>query len=733
MSNIKVLVCGSYQGAFQVKLCQRLKKEKQDVFVLSNDSVKERKTSAVFQDYRFPYDSESVMNVISSISPDVVIFCGAFDVTYDWKKGVSKSVEYVAGIMNVMTCAKAANVKKFIYLSSLDVFAGNTEKNIGEEEIPIPATQREKSILQGEKICLSASAENEDTIIAVVRMPQVYGICEKRVESSICNEMADAISEGRKVELNQSEVYHLMYLDDAVDAVYKILMLKQEEMQKVYHIVPQSAVNQELISDFFESMIDGKKSISIKEKEQKVRFASATQKELGFSEKYTLGDGLALFFKQYAELPKKKEIKESKKKQVKEQTKLFGPILETILAFGFTQLFVSITSNAAFHNVIDVYLIYVLVIAVVLGAVPSVLAVVLSILGKYYMLFATNLTLSVFTDYTNYLWILQIFSLAVLTGYLKDWYVRNVGEMKRENDYLKKEIESIKSINDSNVEVKDVFEKRLVNYKDSYAKVYDIISQLDDLEAKSILFKAARVVADVMESKDVAVYTYDAKSGFCRLMASTSEFARKKGKSFRLSDYAEVLEKLNDKQIYMNRKFEENMPMFAAGTYNGDTLEVVIMVWSMDLVNVSLHQSNMLTMLTKLMERSTTRALRYMESVKNSTYIADTKVMEAKAFEDMLDIYCAGESEGVLEYTLLKVDSYEEEKEKLYEDLSHMTRGTDYLGIDSEGQVYILLTNSNEEDSSWVIKRCSEHNIKTQIVKKNKGKTAEEVFSDSRF
>ena len=62
-----------------------------------------------------------------------------------------------------------------------------------------------------------------------------------------------------------------------------------------------------------------------------------------------------------------------------------------------------------------------------------------------------------------------------------------------------------------------------------------------------------------------------------------------------------------------------------------------------------------------------------------------------------------------------------------------MTRGTDYLGIDSEGQVYILLTNSNEEDSSWVMKRCGEHIIKTQIVKKNKGKTAEEVFSDSRF
>ena len=729
---IKVLICGSYKGAFQVKLCQRLKKEKHEVFVLSNDSVEEKKISSVFQEYRFPYESESVMNVMSSVSPDAVIFCGALDASFDWRKGVSKSVEYVAGIMNVMTCAATVNTEKFLYLSSLGVFSGNTEKSLIETVAPVPASQQEKAILQGEKICLSSSADKTNTKISVIRMPQVYGVCEKRTENGICNEIAESICDGKKMELNQSEVCHLMYLDDAVDAVYKVLTAKQEETQKVYHIVPQAAVRQETISDYFESLMKEEKTLPLEGKEEKVRVASTTQKQLGFSEKYTLEEGLATFYKQYVKLPKEK-AKTSKNKQAKEQRKLFRPIFETILAFIFVQLFITFTGDAAFHNVIDVYLIYVLVVAVVLGAVPSTLAVILSILGKYYSLFLTNHTVSVFTDYTNYLWILQIFSLAVLTVYLKDWYARSVGEMKRENDYLIKEIDSLKSINDSNVEVKDVFEKRLVNYKDSYAKVYDIISQLDDLESKSILFKAARVVADVMESKDVAVYTYEAKSGFCRLMASTSELARKKGKSFRLSDYAEVLEKLNNKQIYMNRNFEENMPMFAAGTYNGDILEVVIMVWSMELVNVSLHQSNLLTMLTKLMERSTTRALRYMESVKNSTYIAGTNVMESKAFCSMLDIYCAGEAEGVLEYTLLEVTAHEGENETLYDGLSHMTRGTDYLGVDADGKVYILLTNSNETDSAWVIKRCEERGIKTELIKKNKGKTAEEVFSDCKF
>ena len=166
---IKVLVCGSYQGAFQLKLCQRLKKEKQEVYVLSNDPIAVKRPSAVFQDYRFPYDSESVMNVMASASPTAVIFCGALDASYEWGK-VSKSVAYVAAVMNVMACAAASKVKKFLYLSSLDIFAGNTEDGIGETTVPMPSDQRQKAILQGEKICLSYAAG--DTEVSVIRLPQ---------------------------------------------------------------------------------------------------------------------------------------------------------------------------------------------------------------------------------------------------------------------------------------------------------------------------------------------------------------------------------------------------------------------------------------------------------------------------------------------------------------------------------------------------------------------------------
>lgn len=728
---IKVLVCGSYQGAFQRKLCQRLKKEKQEVYVLSADPVTEKKSAAVFQDYRFSFESESVMNIMKSVSPEAVIFCGALDMGYVWEGKAAESVAYVAGIMNLMACAVEVNVKKFLYISSLDIFSGNAEKIVDETTVPLPCDQREKSVFQGERICQASLAGEEYMKISVIRMSQVYGICEKKAQKSVCTAIAAAVCGGKKVETDSGELWHLLYLDDAVDAVYKVLTGKQKEPQKIYHIVPGASVEPESVKAYFESLLEGEKTVSLRDKEKECRFVSTTQEELEFSEKYTLEEGLQIYFSQYLKLPLKKQ--EQDKEETKERKKLFRPILETIAAFVCVQLFVTATRGAAFHDVVDVYLIYSMVIAAVLGAVPSVFAIILSVLGKWYVLFLTFHTLSVFTDYNNYLWMLQLFSLVVLTGCLKDWYAGLLGERKRENNYLKNEIESLKSINDSNVEVKEVFEERLVNYKDSYAKVYEIISQLDGLEAKSILFKAAGVVAEIMESKDVAVYIYDGKSGYCRLMASTSRLARQKGKSFRLDGYEEVYDKVSNRSVFMNRKFEENLPMFAVGTFHGEELEAVIMVWSIDLINLNLHKSNLLSMVAKLMERSTTRALKYMDSVKHYTYISGTKVMGAEAFGKMLDIYCEGETEGVLEYTLLEVIAYEEEMGPLYVVLDERTRDTDYLGVDAEGNIYILLTNSNEEESVGVMKRWETDGIQTLIVTKKQGNKAEEVFPAINF
>ena len=722
---IKVLVCGSYKGAFQKKLNQRLKKEKQEVYVLNNDLVKEKKPVSVFQDYRFAYSSESVKNIMMSVSPDVVVFCGAMDAAFDWESKNNPVVEYIAGLTNVLTNAVAMNVKKFIYISTAEIFSGSMEKSFTEGSEASPLSNKAKAIVQGEKICL-ATGENEAGMdVAVVRLAEVYGACTGSGVDDILAGFVKIISEGEEVIPSADACHELIYLDDAIDAVYKVIMEEGGALKAIYHIAAEEAVSEKEIYDTLSAIIKHT-AVETKENRGKVSFVSTTQGSLNYVPKYSLETGVSNYYANYEEVNTIETDVQKKNKTGKK--KLFAPILETFFGFLLLQIFIWFTKDAVFHDVIDVYLIYTLIIAVILGALPSTIAVGLSVIGKFSVLMMNDMSLEFFRHYENYLWILQIFALSVLTGYIRDQYSRTIAEMERDKDNLEEELESIRSINESNVEVKEVFETRLTNYKDSYAKVYDIISQLDDLESKAIIFKAASVISEIMNSKDVALYVYEEQSDYCRLMASTSEEARSKGKSFRLSEYESVKEVLMNNKIYMNRKFDENMPMFATATYNGGKIELVVMIWSMQLLDVNLHQSNLLSMLSKLMERSMSRAVRYMDSIKNSIYLEGTNIMASDAFSNMLDIYCAGEEQGVLDYMLLEVLPTQNANAELYSTVSSMTRGTDYVGITKNNALYVLLTNSGKNDIPNIIRRFEERHVQVQLIDKQAGKTAKEVF-----
>ena len=171
-----------------------------------------------------------------------------------------------------------------------------------------------------------------------------------------------------------------MYLDDAVDAVYRVLVEEKSRRKELYHILPEKVITKEVIYDVFQAIEKGSlQETAISCKEEKV-FVSKTQKELESVEKYSLEDGLRLFYSQYM-----KNVKSSRKKiditaDSEKQKKVFWPLIETILFFAVTQGFMLLTQNAAFHEVIDVYLVFVLIIAAVLGALPASLAVLLALL-----------------------------------------------------------------------------------------------------------------------------------------------------------------------------------------------------------------------------------------------------------------------------------------------------------------------------------------------------------------
>ena len=103
-------------------------------------------------------------------------------------------------------------------------------------------------------------------------------------------------------------------------------------------------------------------------------------------------------------------------------------------------------------------------------------------------------------------------------------------EQRHEVSYLTKQLDDISDINVSNVRVKEILANQIVNQNDSFGKLYEITSSLEQYEPCEVLFYAAEVLAKLMGSKDVAIYTV-ANRSYARLFSATSEKARSLGNS----------------------------------------------------------------------------------------------------------------------------------------------------------------------------------------------------------
>ena len=132
------------------------------------------------------------------------------------------------------------------------------------------------------------------------------------------------------------------------------------------------------------------------------------------------------------------------------KNKIF-PFFENLAFFILLNLFIFITRDMNFHKVLDLYLLYVIVIGLIYGYEQTIFTVVLSVFSRVWLMFYGSSYLSLSNDFI-YVWILQIFGVGILVGYLKEQYKLKYIDMKDRNEYLSSQLEDIKDINQSNKE-----------------------------------------------------------------------------------------------------------------------------------------------------------------------------------------------------------------------------------------------------------------------------------------
>ncbi len=720
---MNVLLIGG-AGSLIDKMIIKLRKEGHRVYLITGNKYHREHYEKVFEQYYFDYDSENLTEVIDSVDPDVTVYMGAYDSNFSWREEQKESVRFSSGMMNILMAYSMVHKGRFIFLSSQDVFGKNYEEDI-KEDTPLFANGfKGIALAQAEELCENYR-KNLDLDIKILRLEWVYTIPKDRKSiDNICAEMCLKAMETGYIIVNGESEISMLYESDAVEFVYRVIRTKKMR-HHIYHLSSAQAVSEAELADLVKQYMGEEINVVLEESDmgRVVLSNKRFSVEFGvsvFANLEQIVKKMAGYMLHHKELfVSGDDAGKSAWQKFKEKTVWFVsaaiPFLENIICFvPFFMLNNRAVGSAYFHN-LDFYLLYVLLFAIVYGQQQATFSAILAVAGYLFREMYDRSSFAVMLDYNTYVWIAQLFILGLVVGYMRDELRIVKAENEEERRYLNRQLGDILDINSSNVRVKDVLKRQVIDQRDSVGKIYNITSALDQYMPEEVLFYAVDMIAQIMDCPDVAIYNVF-NDTYARMFSASSKKARQLGNSIRYREMEEVYDEISQRKVYINRQLDERYPLMANAIYDNDEMQMIIMVWGIPWERMTLGQANLLTVVSYLIQNAVLRANRYINALQDERYVEGTKILHTEAFTSLVRAYRKAASRNLTECTILQLKIEQEQFEKAGYELAAKLRQTDYQGELADGRMYILLANTSHDDAQTVRKRFAEAGYESEII-----------------
>lgn len=721
---MNVLLIGGCNN-FTNSLIIKLKKEGHRVYLLTGTRNESEPYQKVFERYNFPYDSECLNEIFESIVPEITIYMGAYDSNYNWKNEEADAVRYSGNMMNILMSYMQGSKGRFVYLSSSEIYEGDYEEPILEDEPANSAEFKGLVLAQAESMCDTyRKTTNKD--IVVLRLDNVFMLPYTNKDvidpvSKMCLQAMDRYV----ISIDENNTFSMLYVSDAIEFIYKVAYSRDHD-HDVYNIAAGEAINERSIAELVQKYMQFDVEIVPVGSNLKRKMLSADRfnKEFGAT---TLCDNSTIVKNIVDQMKKYRQVflyGEERRKSFKERLldkagwliKALVPFAENILAFIVFFVLNNRALESKYFNSLDLFLLYVLLFAIVYGQQQAIVSATLAILGYCFRQSLTRSSFEVMLDSNTYIWIAQLFIVGLAVGYMRDYIKKLKREEKSDKEYLNMQLTDIREINNSNVRVKDALETQIVNQNDSVGKIYSITTALNQYSEEEVLFYAAETISKLVKSDDVAIYTTSGDT-YARLFSATSKKAKCMGNSIKYTELLELTDAISDHDVYINRKLDERYPHMAVGISDENGyLQVLVMIWGLPWESMTLGLANQLVVVSALIRDAVIRANRYIALLDEKRYLGDSRVLEKEAFASLVKAYILAERKGLTDCMVLQVvgsgkinNLYASEK------IQPILRENDYIGRLSDGQLYILLANTNRDEASFVIDRLAKQGYECQI------------------
>lgn len=734
---MRILISGGFYS-FGLTLAEKLLKEGHDVTLIDNlsDSGSTGISEKHIKFYNLSSSDTQCEKIFSAGRFELVIFIPKYNFTsIKSEKKVSADEDIlqgciVSGLVNMLDLSTRHNVKKFVLISSSEIYGNTGEKLLTEDEKPNPVTLKGMSSYVMEFYCFRWGEINNISILSL-RISDFYGpgsvsdlsYTEQDLISKVLYKLLN--NEEVKIKALENQLLDLLYIDDLVDGISQtVLNLK---CIGVYNLSGGKAIS---INSIIEAISSFKLPIKfiIDPVLSEINIISAIDntkilKNTEWKPKTELIDGLKQTFEYIkSRVAKRKKLKVKASKSLKKKSFKIVAYLENIVLFllaAFVQW-----GNLFFRFrlpdlKIDYSIIYIIIMGILWGQTQAYIAMILSALLFIGMNLYSGVDIVTFIYSPENLIRLALYILVgIITGYSIERKNREIESKTLMIDNIQNKYSFLTNIYNETRIVKDELESRIIETEDSFSAIYKIIQEVDSLEIEKVFSGAISAIERIMKTSQVSIYTLsdEGKNNFMRLKARSLLLADKVPNSIKISDFLEISNAIKTKSIFINREFKPDIPVLIAPVIDDKKVIALISIHNTAFENLTLHYENLFQTVLSLIMDALKRAYYFEASLKDKRYLPQTRILTPYTFEKILNEIRNNKKELGMSYTLLKIQKDETPLESVSERAARTIRDNDYIGIDNSGIIYILLSNTKNNYANLVLERLKKVKINVELV-----------------
>lgn len=723
---MKVLITGGY-GFIGSFVAERFYKEGYEVYIIDNLStgdkqnidfkhkgyvlsVEDRKCEEIFRSNRF--------DTVVHLAAQVNVKTSVEDPRLDSKSNV-------LGLSNMLLLSQKYNVHKFIFASSAAVYGNNDEVPLLESSVCNPISPYGINKWIGETYCNKwKQLYGLDTLC--FRFSNVYGPRQGSVgEGGVISIFMEKVIKGNELVVygDGGQTRDFIYVEDVADAIYRS---SYSRLDGVYNL---SANTENSVNELIGALQGLHGSVAFVHSEQREGDIYRSKldnrriaNDLDWVPKNSFQEGLAKTYEWFVQKHASQEQTRIKVKKLSAPSRLgqvirtLLPYAENALAFGFTA-WMSLLLRDSLSDFIDIKIIYIILLGILYGNRQSMLAVGMS--TALYMFNELNKgreMLSLFYDTDFFFHVAVYLFIGLVVGYTIERKNTMLESKKRELESLSEKHEFLTEVFKETRQVKDELQQQIMNNGDSFGKIYSVVKELESLEPEKIFTSTVSVVESVMKSQAVTIYTVNKYGSYLRLLARSSGTQFDASKSMKVEDFPYIQKLLHEKKLFVNKDLKGDIPLLAAPVFNNGKVVAVISVHTMKFDYFTLYHQNLFKIIVDLISSSLSRALSYVEATAIQRYIDGTPVLKPEVFADILASKQVANAKHGVEYMLLTPIETFDVSDETPQKVSRFLRETDYLGMSMEGKLLVLLSNSSQEEASFVLNRFEQNGIYMRMV-----------------